>query len=112
MNNGIVGLTPDRQWAVEGVAAPYMPLAWPFVWPLLEPSIAVIEADLRPSPGEIAADIATGLKQLWLARDMRGDSCDGAVLTEIRDGDESLSGVRECLLYAAGGRGVRRWIGW
>lgn len=103
-------VTEDR-WSIEGILPRNVPFAWPFVWPLLEPSINTVPQDIRPYPQDIVESLHNGARQLWICWDKAEGRVVAAVVTEIIRFPDEPGGDRVCHIWAAGGIGVKRFVG-
>jgi hypothetical protein len=84
----IVALIPARD----------LPLAWPGVWPLLEPAV-----ERTPGKPDVLAALQKQQADRWAVYE--GEKPVAAVVTQIQD-----KPVRRVLLWLVGGSRMREWV--
>lgn len=80
-----------------GIALAHLHLAWPALWPLLEPAVT-----RAPGKPDVLARIIAGDAQLWAI--VEDGKPVAAVVTQI-----TLQPEKRCLLWQVGGSRVREW---
>lgn len=84
---------------VSSIALEHLSIAWPVLWPMLEPALLVGADEKKP---DVRALIANGHAQLWAV--IENGAPVAAVVTEI-----TLEPEKRCRLWLVGGTRMKEW---
>lgn len=93
---------------LTGILSHNVERVWPMVWPFLERSLERL--DSPPPEADVLASLKAAKRQLWVVWHPEHDTCEGAVVTEIRKWPDTEDGHPVCHVWCAGGRGFRRFV--